>query len=647
MNENRLVEAFLKEGSHDSLITSEMRYRRLFESAKDGILIVDAQSGKIEDVNPFLINLLGYTHDKFINKFIWDIGLFRDITPNKENFLLLKEKKYIRYEDLPLETADGRHIAVEFVSNVYQEGDHDVIQCNIRDITERKRTADILDAERERLLVTLRSISDGVIATDAQGNIEIMNTVAEELCGWKEDDARRKPLSTVFAIINENTRQPHENPVKAVLESGGVVEQVNSAVMIAKDGTERLISESAAPIRNNANRIIGVVMVFRDITEKEKLLEASQRNQRLESLGLLAGGIAHDFNNLMGGIFGYIDLAMGESKDEGVVQLLSKAMATIERSRGLTRQLLTFAKGGGPIQETISIAGLIQDAARFALSGSTVSPLFDISEDLWMCNIDRHQISQVIDNIVINARQAMPAGGPLRICARNVYVDGNKHPVLHKGNYVRISIKDAGAGITKKNLPRIFDPFFTTKDKGHGLGLATCYSIVSRHCGAIDVASVVGEGTVVHVYLPAKEDLSSPSISAEIRHSGCGKIIVLDDEEVMRETIGSMLESFGYTVECKDDGKKAIASFIEEYDAKRAVSAMILDLTVPGGMGGKDVIGKIRKIDPRIPVFVASGYGDDPVMTNPANYGFTASICKPFRRIELAEMLEKHMLRMK
>jgi PAS domain S-box-containing protein len=644
VNTRKPLENLSSQEVQDKLFASEIRYRRLFESAKDGILILDAMTGKIDDVNPFLIELLGFSRDQFINKSVWEIGFFKDIIANKENFLQLKDKKYIRYEDLPLETADGRKIDVEFVSNVYQEDHHDVIQCNIRDITERKKTADLIEAERERLAVTLRSIGDGVIATDAHGNIEIMNVIAEELCGWKQNEVKGKPLVSIFNIINENTRKPHENPVEKVLSTGKIIELANHTVIIAKDGTERIIADSAAPIIDKKNRIIGVVLVFRDITEKEKLLQTSQRNQKLESLGLLAGGIAHDFNNLMGGIFGYIDMAIEESTEDTVIKRLSKAMTTIDRARGLTQQLLTFAKGGDPVQEAMPIYQIIQDTAHFALSGSNVSCSFDLVEGLLMCNIDKNQICQVIDNIVINAQQAMPEGGTVMISAKNVSIAETEHPILSKGNYVKVSFKDSGIGISKKILPRIFDPFFTTKPKGHGLGLATCYSIVNRHCGAIDVESVLDEGTTFHVYLPASEaKMVTSKVKTAIYHKGSGKIVVMDDEEVMQETMSDMLETLGYTVECKNDGKTTLEFFISEYDVNHPISAFILDLTIPGGMGGKEVVREIRKLDQKVPVFVASGYADDPIMRNPAEYGFTASIGKPFLKADLAKMLETHL----
>jgi PAS domain S-box-containing protein len=490
---------------HNDLCSSEIRYRRLFESAKDGILILDAETGQIIDVNPFLTELLGYSHDQFVGKTIWDIGFFRDIIANKENFIELKKNKYIRYENRPLEAADGHKIDVEFVSNVYHEDKFSVIQCNIRDITDRKRVANAMTAESERLSVTLRSINDGVITTDIQGNITIMNKIAEELSGWTQQEALGKLIFPVFNIINENTRKPQENIVNKVLATGETIELAGHAVIISKTGTESLIEASVSPMKDKQNSIIGAVLVFRDITEKQKLLEVSQRNQKLEALGVLAGGIAHDFNNLMGGIFGFIDLAILITKDEKINHYLSKAMSTIDRAKDLTRQLLTFAKGGVPLQMVTPLFPFIQETAQFALSGSNVSSQYDIAKDLWPCIIDKNQIGQVIDNIIINAQQAMPMGGTVEVMARNISIEVEEHPTLLKGNYVRVSIKDYGIGISKKIQPRIFDPFFTTKPKGHGLGLAICYSIINSHGGAIDFESVPDVGSTFHIYLPASK----------------------------------------------------------------------------------------------------------------------------------------------
>ncbi len=504
--ENTLIE--LDEATM-SLQASELRYRWLFESARDGILILDAETGHIADVNPFLIELLGYSHDQFMNKFVWDIGVLKDVYTNRDKFFELREKKYIRYADLPLEASDGRQVAVEFVSNVYQEGNQSVIQCNISDITENK-----------------------------------------------------------------------------------------------------------------------------------KLVEISQRNQKLESLGVLAGGIAHDFNNLMHGIYGYIDMALQESDPAEVNQNLLQAMNSIDRARALTRQLLTFAKGGVPIRKKTSISVLVRETAPFALSGSNVSCSYELPDNLWMCTIDKEQISQVIDNIVINARQAMPAGGYISISAQNISINREPPGVLTNGNYVKISIHDSGIGIPKDMLHRIFDPFFTTKTKGQGLGLAMCQSIITKHNGEIEVESVLSQGSTFHIILPASAELVGfTGASSVVEHTGSGRIIVMDDDKVIQETTQSMLESLGYSVICKDTGKDALDFFIGESKADRTIIALILNLTVPGGMSGQLVVAEIRKFDQVIPLFASSGYSDDPIMINPAKYGFTASIRKPFLKSELAKML--------
>jgi two-component system cell cycle sensor histidine kinase/response regulator CckA len=476
------------------------------------------------------------------------------------------------------------------------------------------------------------------------GNIVLMNKVAEDLTGWPIDEAIGKSLPTVFRIVNELNHSAIENPVDKVLFSGEIIELANHTLLVSRDGTERVIADSGAPIKDRESKTIGVVLVFRDMTEKRKLLETTQNIQKLESIGVLAGGIAHDFNNLLGGIFGYIDLANEETDKRKLSSYLSKAMTTIDRARALTAQLLTFAKGGAPIQKIGHLFPFVQETAKFALSGSNVSCSFDVPQGLWACNFDKNQIGQVIDNLIINAQQAMPLGGTIELTARNITFAEKEIPNRPKGNYVRISLKDHGIGMTKELLPRIFDPFFTTKAKGHGLGLATCFSIINRHDGYIDVESESGTGSTFHVYLPATTDVvSSASEMSATPHKGSGTFLIMDDEEVIRETIHGMLASFGYNVVCKENGKDAVDFFTTEIKANRTFAGMIFDLTVPGGMGGKDAVEEIRKLNTVIPVFVASGYAEDPVMKNPIEYGFTGSICKPFKKSELMEMLNKHV----
>ena len=394
--------------------------------------------------------------------------------------------------------------------------------------------------------------------------------------------------------------------------------------------------------RDEFGNVTGFSSTARDITKSKQMEEVLQNAQKLESLGVLAGGIAHDFNNLLGGIFGYIDLAREESTEKQIGRYLAKAMSTIDRARGLTGQLLTFAKGGAPIQKIDHLFPSVYETAQFALSGANVACQVDAPPDLWACNFDKNQIGQVIENLVINAQQAMPIGGTIELSARNIALAEKEHPLLAQGNYVKLSVKDQGIGIPKELIGRIFDPFFTTKTKGHGLGLATCYSIINRHGGSIDVESEQGKGSTFHVFLPASAHCApSSQKNSATKHTGSGTILVMDDEDVMRETLTDMLRSLGYTVVCKENGREAVDFFAAAN--KDTLTGMIFDLTVPGGMGGKAAVEEIRKMNSEIPVFVASGYADDPVMKNPAGFGFTASICKPFRKTELSEMLSDFM----
>jgi len=629
-----------RKNTEEALRESEERFKSLHNASFGGITIHD--KGLILECNQGLADISGYAVSELIGM---------------DGLLLIAEKSrdYVRsriasgYEK-PYEAFGVRKDGTEYpirleARNVHYKG-REVRTVEFRDITEQKKNEEAILAEKERLSVTLRSIGDGVITTDINSNIVLMNKVAEDLTGWKQEEAQGKKLDTVFTVVHEKTRKPLKNPVKKVLTTGSIIEMESQIVLISRDGTERRIDDSGAPIKDKDGQTIGVVLVFRDTTEKQKLMEIAQNTQKLESLGILAGGIAHDFNNLMGGIFGYIDMAKEAAEDERVISYLTQALNTIDRARALTRQLLTFAKGGAPIPKTDSLFPFIEETVKFALSGANVSPRFNIPEDLWLCSFNKNQIGQVIDNLVINAQQAMPVGGTIEVSACNVTLADKEHPVLNRGKYVKISIKDTGIGIPQELLSRIFDPFFTTKTRGHGLGLATCFSIVSRHEGSISVESEPGKGTTFHIYLPAS-DKEAPMKTAEpdAVHHGSGIFLVMDDEEVMRDILTVMLGNFGYTVHCTQDGKEAVSYFLEQTTQGKQIKGMIFDLTVPGGMGGKEAIEEIRNSNTDIPAFVSSGYADDPVMTSPSEYGFTASICKPYNKKELSKMLKKYLNR--
>jgi PAS domain S-box-containing protein len=516
-----------------------------------------------------------------------------------------------------------------------------ILEGSITDITERKRVEDALAAEKERLLVTLRSIEDAVIATDVSGRIVLMNKVAEMLTGWTLSEAQSKPLGEVFVIINELTRKPCDNPVDKVLSTGAIVNLENHTVLVGKTGAEYVIADSGAPIKDRDSKTIGVVLVFRDNTEKQKNQEALQKAQQLESIGVLAGGIAHDFNNLLSGLFGYLDLARESiNRGEEAGQYIEKAFSVFGRAKDLTGQLLTFSKGGAPARKIAPLAPLVRDAVHFALSGSSIKCRFTIAPDLWPASFDENQIGQVMDNIVINARDAMPMGGTITVIAENI-PEGSPLPAeLVKSNYVRIRVSDLGTGISPEHLPRIFDPFFTTKQKGSGLGLATAYSIVKRHDGVITAQSELGKGATICIFLPASNsaaDFAIAPVSAPHAHKGRGAVLVMDDEDFIRDIAADMLASMGYTVETALHGAQAVSLFATKQKELRPFDLVILDLTIPGGMGGRQTKDELRKLAPNVKIIASSGYSDDPIMSKPQEHGFDAAVRKPYDKAELAK----------
>lgn len=505
-----------------------------------------------------------------------------------------------------------------------------------------ERTKEI-ETEKERLAVTLRSIGDGVITTDVYGNVMSFNRVAENLTGWQEQEAIGKAIQEVFMVQDSHTRAALIDPVSQVLKAIHPNEQTKHALLLTRDGIERIIDSSAAPIKNVRSETVGTVLVFRDITEDMRIQNRLQRNDKLESLGTLAGGLAHDFNNLLGGLFGYIDLAKNITTDASVSHYLQEAMGVFDRAKDLTQQLLTFARGGAPIRKTMFIGELVTKSVNFALSGSSVKSSIRIIPDLWACDVDENQIAQVIDNLVINAKQAMNDSGTLTVSVENLTITdqiiGYGEP-LKSGEYIKISITDSGKGIDPLVMDQVFDPFFTTKQSGNGLGLSTCYSIMQRHQGGIDVCSNPPNGSTFTLYLPKSEqmpDTAKKKIS--FSHTGSGTILVMDDEESLRSLLSAILVRMGYDVLTAADGDEALMICKKSIEDEKVLQGCILDLTIPGGKGGLDIVSELLELQPALAVFASSGYSNDPIMAEPEKYGFTGSIQKPYRIEDIAKIL--------
>jgi len=497
-----------------------------------------------------------------------------------------------------------------------------------------------LKESEEWLSTTLRSIGDAVISTDAKTGVKFLNPVAQALTGWKEEDAVGKPLDEVFSIIKEETGERVESPATRVIREGVVVGLANRTVLIAKDGTRIQIADSGAPIKDNKGNTIGVVLVFRDVTMQRKMEQELQKNQRLESLGILAGGIAHDFNNILTGIVGNLSLARIETEPDKISERLEEVEKASLQAANLSQRLLTFSRGGAPIKEITSIATLIKHSAEFALMGSSVRCEYSIPDNLWTAEVDRGQMNQVFNNLIINADQAMPEGGILKVRAYNVTVSAEDALPLEDGEYIKIEIEDEGVGISEEHRTKIFYPYFTTKQKGSGLGLATTYSIIHRHDGYITVESELEVGTTFYIYLPAsREESREEKVVDEQPSLGKGKILVMDDEEIVRDVAGSMLKHAGYEVESAKDGTEVIEMYKQARKSEQPFDAVIMDLTIPGGMGGEEAIKELLNIDPNVKAIASSGYSDSPVMANFRQYGFSGVVAKPYQVTELSEMV--------
>ncbi len=510
---------------------------------------------------------------------------------------------------------------------------------------ERKRFEEDLAAEKERLAVTLRSIGDGCITVDQEGRVVLINSVAEKLTGWTQSQAVGQSLTKVFHLVNGRTLQPMTSALEKLITSGSPVGMEGNAIVVALDGSERAVESSAAPIRDRSNRRIGVVLVFRDVTEKIKVEEDRRKAEKLESLGVAAGGIAHDFNNLLTSIIGNISLALITTRpEEGISERLHTAKKSSLRAQELAHQLLTFAKGGAPIKTAASIDQAVRDSVSFSLHGTRTKPIFDFSDELWNLEFDFSQISQALTNIAINAEQAMPNGGTLSVTCGNHEMgeEEAERLGLATGDYVQIALRDEGPGIPATHLEKIFDPYFSTRQGASGLGLATSYSIIAQHQGRIDVTSVPGEGATFTILLPASRAQAAPVVEpATAGRRGTNRILVLDDEEDICALVTHALSQIGFEVVETLDAETAIRAYREAFEAGAPFDAVISDLTIPGSMGGQEAVRRLHEIDPGVRAIVSSGYAMDPVMSKYLDHGFCACIAKPYEIVSLQKLVRE------
>jgi len=498
-----------------------------------------------------------------------------------------------------------------------------------------------LATEKEQLEVTLSAIEDAVITTDFSGNVLFFNRAAEDLTDIPLRTASGKDLLDCMELMESDSRQPLSWQRIARLGTGSL-----------KEGSQRTIecifchgSDRTRPMRLSVRCLSGpsegFVIILRDTTWERRLAEEKARAQRLESLGVLAGGIAHDFNNSLTAILSGLELSKLRSDPDGKREILGEVERAAVSARGLTRQLLTFSQGGAPVARPMRITDMIRDTAGFVLSGTNCEMSFRAEDGLWPVQADEAQISQVVNNLVLNSRQAMPSGGKISIRLSNQRVNGEGDFPLSPGDYVRIEIEDEGTGIPENMLPRIFDPYFTTKGEGSGLGLATTHSIVMRHGGHIDVESTPGRGTCFTILLPAADSKPQETVGTPPESRLEGRVLLMDDDRSVLTTASQLVEALGCTVERATEGREAIEAYHTALEGGNPFDAVIMDLTVQGGMGGAAAASEIVKMHPTARLVVSSGYSNDPVMSDYADYGFVDCIAKPYTMKELHDLLSR------
>jgi two-component system, cell cycle sensor histidine kinase and response regulator CckA len=636
--ENGLLE---QEKTNAALQDSEKRYRRLFESARDGILILDADSGKVVDVNPYLLQLLGYSYDALCGQFIWEIGVFKDIAASKDAFKTLQENEYIRYEDLPLETRNGHPIAVEFVSNVYLVDQSKVIQCNIRDITARKQD----DAERKRLRAAIEQVGEGIVMTDARGNIEFVNPTFEQMTGYsREELVGRNPR----ILKSGKQDEIFYRDLWDTISNGGI--WAGRMDNKRKDGTLYTEETTISPVREASGRIVNYVAVKRDITQHLQLAAQFQQSQKMEAVGMLAGGVAHDYNNMLSVILGYAEMAQ-EKLDpaQSLHADLDIIIKAAKRSASITRQLLTFARKQTIIPMVLDLNQTVESMLSMLrrLIGEDIDLAWLPKAGLSQLKMDPVQVDQILANLCVNARDAIAGVGKVTIETGDAFFDAAycaDHFGFIEGAYVLLGVSDDGCGMDKETLGQIFEPFFTSKGEGlgTGLGLSTVYGIVKQNNGFINVYSEPGKGTTFRIYLPAHMDkaiVSPQEKTEEIPLSRGETVLVVEDEPVILKMSTKMLEKLGYRVVTASTPGEAIR-LASAHPGE--IHLVITDVVMPE-MNGRELAERLQSVYPGITILFMSGYTADVIAHRGVLNEGTNFIQKPFSMKELAVKVREAM----
>ncbi len=644
--EKRLVK---KLKSSDEALRKEKEFSEsLIDTAQVIILVLDTE-GRIVHFNPYMEGLCGYKLNEVQGR-----DWFSTFLP-EQNHDRTREVFRTAVSDIktqgninPIVAKDGRGIITEWYDKTLKDAAGNTIGLLAigQDITSRKQAEEALQESEKRFHTFIDFTHDWEYWIAQDGHHIYVSPSCERITGYAPDAFINDP-GLLEKIVHPDD---HSTIVNHLGEEQGL-EKLPSIDyrIITRSGQERWINHVCQAVYDADGTYLGRRGSNRDVTQQKQMEEELLKTKKLESLGVLAGGIAHDFNNLMSAVAGYISLARMEMKpgSKGFKNLVEAEKASIQ-TKGLTARLITFSKGGGPIKETVSIGDLVKNSVGFSLKGSGIDARFSIPADISPAEVDEDQMKQVIYNIVTNAQEAMVGQGTINVSCENVNIGGKDALTLKDGKYVKISIKDQGVGISEEDLIKIFDPYFSTKDmgtqKGMGLGLAVSDSIVKQHKGLITVESELGTGTTLYIYLPAsvKEIVEAAPVkkpAPEISVTQGGKILVMDDEELLRDVTKALLTRLGYNAEVAVEGVEAIEMYRKAMESEKPFDMVILDLTNKVGMGGAETMAKLLEIDSDVKAIVATGYSNDPIISNFREHGFRGALPKPFTLDQLKTAL--------
>jgi PAS domain S-box-containing protein len=608
--------------------------QNIFDLVSEGIIVSDADSGEFIIANKSIVQKLGYQQTELSHLKIEDIHPKDKISEAKKAFVRFKENPDEPSIILPVIKKDQTTIPMEIKAKYIIFLNRQFIIGTFKDATEIVKSRENIATLEERFLRMAESLDVGLTIIE-NNQIVFLNNRVCEIFGVDKEQLSKKSLIN-FAIPEEKSRiqEIFQNTMKTRIHPREI------EVWIQTPTGQRKCIQNVYSIKKTNDEILNRYIITTDITERVRIQQDIEKTNKLDALGLLAGGIAHDFNNLLAVILGNISLCQLEvAENSEILTLLKESEKGLFRAKSLTQQLLTFAKGGNPVKTQAIIEEIVRESAEFVLRGSNVLVNYNFKEDLYMTEIDPGQISQVIQNLVLNAKDAMTKGGTITITISNI-TNQEKKQIL-------ISITDTGQGIPNHIIPKIFDPYFTTKSKGTGLGLSVVYSIIKKHQGEITVESVEGIGTTFHILLPAvKKFDSNNSLNLDPQNTypiipKSTRFLIMDDEDQILLILSRMLTYFGIEPIIAHDGNEAIEICRNFYERGTPITYALMDLTIRGKMGGKEALEKIKAAHSDFKAIVMSGYSDDIILTDFQNYGFKGFITKPFTYLQLKESIEK------